>query len=175
MSRSMDHRRIARKYGRELDALSGDDGSNAKLYGGLVSSLASGAAEIAANKQAADAKAKQDAINKANAEAAQSKRLEAQHAAINAQGEKDPYGPLHIKAQQLDVEAKALEAKAGSLSLATIDASKSSGRGGKSGSFSDSPYFWPAVGVGVVAVGFVGYKLMSRGGRGGYMAARRGR
>lgn len=170
MSRSMDQRRIARKYANELSALAGDDGSTAKNVGSYASTGLSAITEGVAKYQS-------DKANAAAQAAAQSKSVEAQKAAIDAQTEKDPYGPMHIKAQQLAVEANALAQKAGmSSSLTPADGGKGGKHKDDSGSFSSSPYFWPAIGAGVLVVGAVGYKMFAGGSsRGGYMASRRGR
>lgn len=112
MSRSVDKRRVARKYARELDLLYGDGrdlvygeeeaGQEALLYSGALAELAKTAGSIAAQKQKADA-----------IKVAKQLRSEADAAAKKAQSEKDPNGLLHRNAADLDERARVAELKAG--------------------------------------------------------------
>jgi hypothetical protein len=186
MSR-MDRYRMKNKYSSGLDALSGDAETTQLATSGVAELLKNvgavaaasqakkeAAQKTAADKAAADAQAKKaDDADKAAAEArnkATSAANDARLAALKAQQEKEPYGPLHLEAQKAadvaamrDSEARNLEAKAAALhpgassqfSLSETKASKSS----LAGMFSVRNV---AIGLGVLVAGVVGYKLITR-------------
>jgi len=164
MSRSMDRFRIAHKQG--LDEMSGDADTTRMATQGIAELLSKGG-EIAAQQQAADAaKKKKTLIDQARAA-----RQAAKVAAAEAKSEKDPNGPLHKKAKKLDEDASKAEAAAG-LTGDDSDSTSSDldGKGGgkkKHGAEEKGgmPWWgWVGIAVGTLGVGYVGWRLLHRGG-----------
>jgi DNA repair exonuclease SbcCD ATPase subunit len=116
-SRSVDRVR-ERNRARRGDIIYGAEG-DAETYSKLAAMLATGAGEIASKVQA-----KQEAERRATAardlepkaqdarRRAQAKFDEARTAQMRAETEKEPYGPLHVQAQNLMREAQNLDAEA---------------------------------------------------------------
>lgn len=192
MSRAIDKHRIAnRQYRDGLDALLGDDSSNsdANLYANLFAEVAQGVgktvaqkqADTAAKKKADDAKKASDAAS-ADLNAAKLDLAQKQKAAMNAQAdahaaqmkattETDPKGPLHQAAQKAAVNAANYAADAAAAQdrvnfysaggTGTPPGGALTKHGGKTAGMPS--WVMPVgIGVGVLGVGVIGYKLLTR-------------
>jgi hypothetical protein len=184
-------RRHKISYKMGLDALAGDDGGNAALISSALAELAKGGGGLVSQYQAQDAaKKKADADRKAYdaahadekaaTEAAATARKAAAFAQIEAQQaldqanavENDPNGPQHLaakgvakKAALADAAARAAEAKLAFYKPASTALVATGGKHGGSMPSALPPWLpWVLGGVGVLGVGFIGYKMM-RGGK----------
>lgn len=158
--------------GDEEIELFGASAEDAAMWSNLVAELAKGGGAVAASelKKKEDAKAaeqaKKDAEKKAAAEAEKNRegnearaaaaaaRKRASIAAAEALAEKDPKGPLHNVAEQLETAARVAEAKAAIYaSPGGLDLSKSSGPSPIPPSSSGIPWWGWALGAGFVTIG----------------------
>jgi len=200
MSNAINRARARQQYRRHENAMQvlGEDkgSSDASAYGNLIATLAQAGGEIAstqmkkqeAEKQAAADKAAQlkreNDTKDADLAAENARRIatgkmqEAQLASLKAGAEKEPYGPLHVAAQNAknaadmaDADARRLEAKAASLhagmpgSPESMQALQVQAKNQKS---SGEMPLWAKIGLGALGVGgvgFVSYKLFKRKGK----------
>lgn len=93
--------------------LIGVDPDTLKTAGAGAGELISKAFGIAADKEAAKLATAKSKASAADIQAAQDARTEATKAALRAQGEKDPAGPLHMAAIDAEAKARQLESKVG--------------------------------------------------------------
>lgn len=148
----MDRKRMSNKYRYELDALAGEE--NVSTLDQIMTFA----------NPLVDAGKSMYSASQVNA--AKKKRAEANNAAKAAMSETNPAGPLHQKAQQLDQEATAMEAKVGITSpQASLEAMRAA-QASKSGM---PTWGWVLLGgVGILGAGLITYKLAS-GGHGRYV------
>lgn len=160
MSRSMDKHRMVNR-----DLVYGEAGSEqAKTYSNLLSALAQAGGEIASTqlKSKEDAAANKEKVAAQNA--AKEARKKASMAAADALKEQNPNGPLHAAAQKADNDAKVAEAKAAYYDSMSAPSAQPGAKPGSSAPSAGVPsWVWYAVaGVGVVGLGYVGYRLVSK-------------
>jgi hypothetical protein len=160
---TMDRFKLRNKYA--LNDITVGDAADAGLYSGIVSELAKGVGGIAQQSIAAKEAKKKEGENKVLTEQAEAKRREATIAMNEARIAQATAGadPAKLIAAQrkidaanlLDQDARKLELRAGvmpSSMMQPYSEQPSSGR---------PWYFYAMIGVGVLGIGYVGYKAFT--------------